>query len=224
MIVLVYGYEGSGDGHWQRWAAATLAARGAAVTFPELSDPATPQNYDAASRGVGDITNVVIHTTEGSFDGTLSWFQDPAAQVSAHYVTRSSDGHIVAPPSPFSSSSPSTASCRRLGAPRPGHRSDPHAPRRQRQRRLRGPGRARGGRPRARVACRILPGRDTSTSRRDTARPYVLEWLAEVGANRPALRRSGSVRAYGEASVPRAPHARWQLRAARRTPGTSAAT
>lgn len=43
MIVFVYGYEGSGDGHWQRWAAATLAARGAAVAFPELSDPAAPR-------------------------------------------------------------------------------------------------------------------------------------------------------------------------------------
>lgn len=55
---------------------------------------ANPANYQVASRGVGDIDHIVIHDTEGGFAGTISWFQDPAAQVSAHYVVRSSDGHI----------------------------------------------------------------------------------------------------------------------------------
>lgn len=57
--------------------------------------PASTQNYDEASRGVGDITNVVIHTTQGNFDGTIGWFQDPSAQVSAHYVVRSEDGFVA---------------------------------------------------------------------------------------------------------------------------------
>jgi predicted alpha/beta hydrolase family esterase len=43
MIVIVYGYDGSGDGHWQRWLADELARRGAAHVLPELPDPAAPQ-------------------------------------------------------------------------------------------------------------------------------------------------------------------------------------
>jgi uncharacterized protein (TIGR03382 family) len=55
---------------------------------------ASTANYQVASRGVGAIDHIVIHDTEGSFSGSVSWFQDPTAQVSAHYIVRSSDGHI----------------------------------------------------------------------------------------------------------------------------------
>ena len=55
--------------------------------------PASTANYAVANRK--SITNVVIHTTQGSYSGTLSWFKNPAAEVSAHYVVRSSDGHIA---------------------------------------------------------------------------------------------------------------------------------
>ena len=55
---------------------------------------ASTSNYQVASRGVGAIDHIVIHDTEGSFAGSVSWFQDPTAQVSAHYIVRSSDGHI----------------------------------------------------------------------------------------------------------------------------------
>ncbi|HEU0031654.1 MAG TPA: N-acetylmuramoyl-L-alanine amidase [Kofleriaceae bacterium] len=57
--------------------------------------PASSANYQEASRDVGDITNVVIHTTQGSFNGTISWFQNPDAEVSAHYVVRSNDGFVA---------------------------------------------------------------------------------------------------------------------------------
>jgi hypothetical protein len=57
--------------------------------------PAYSGNYQTATRGIGDIKSIIIHDTEGSYAGTLSWFQDPDAQVSAHYVVRSSDGHIA---------------------------------------------------------------------------------------------------------------------------------
>lgn len=43
MIVIVYGYEGSGEGHWQRWLTAELSARGKTVAFPELPQPLEPQ-------------------------------------------------------------------------------------------------------------------------------------------------------------------------------------
>ena len=55
---------------------------------------ACSSNYSSASRGVGDIDTVVIHTTQGSYSGSVSWFQNCSAEVSAHYVIRSSDGAI----------------------------------------------------------------------------------------------------------------------------------
>ena len=43
MIVLVYGYDGSGPGHWQRWLEAELHRRRVPAMFPELPDPLQPQ-------------------------------------------------------------------------------------------------------------------------------------------------------------------------------------
>lgn len=64
--------------------------------YPDaIWDPADPSNYTNASRGAGDITAVVIHTTQGSYAGTISWFKNPDANVSAHYVIRSEDGEIT---------------------------------------------------------------------------------------------------------------------------------
>lgn len=56
---------------------------------------ASTSNYSDYSRSGGDITTVVIHDTEGSYSGAISWFQNSAAQASAHYVVRSSDGEIT---------------------------------------------------------------------------------------------------------------------------------
>src|SRR5213075_2565387 len=58
-------------------------------------NPASSSNYQAASRGAGDINYIIIHTVQGSYAGCINWFQNPAAQVSAHYVVRSSDGEIT---------------------------------------------------------------------------------------------------------------------------------
>ncbi|OZM74725.1 N-acetylmuramoyl-L-alanine amidase [Amycolatopsis antarctica] len=58
--------------------------------------PASPENYSAASRpGSTPINKVVIHVTQGSWAGSLSWFANPEAQVSAHYTVRSSDGKVA---------------------------------------------------------------------------------------------------------------------------------
>lgn len=57
--------------------------------------PAHPENYSNSDRGVGDISHVVVHTTQGAYNGTISWFKNPDASVSAHYVIRSMDGHIA---------------------------------------------------------------------------------------------------------------------------------
>jgi len=57
-------------------------------------DQASTSNY-TVGRGGTAITNVVVHTTEGSYAGTISWFNNPSAKVSAHYVVRSSDGQVT---------------------------------------------------------------------------------------------------------------------------------
>ncbi|MEO0151071.1 MAG: N-acetylmuramoyl-L-alanine amidase [candidate division WOR-3 bacterium] len=56
--------------------------------------PASNSNYTDANRPNDyPISKVIVHTTEGSYNGAISWFQNPNAQASAHYVLRSSDGH-----------------------------------------------------------------------------------------------------------------------------------
>ncbi|WP_253195137.1 peptidoglycan-binding protein [Streptomyces sp. MP131-18] len=55
--------------------------------------PAHEANY--ASGRTQSISAVVIHVTQGSYAGAISWFQNPDSQVSAHYVIRSSDGEVT---------------------------------------------------------------------------------------------------------------------------------
>jgi len=55
-----------------------------------------PANAANFQKGRTDkITTVVIHTTEGSYAGTIQWFQNPQAETSAHYVVRSNDGEVT---------------------------------------------------------------------------------------------------------------------------------
>jgi N-acetyl-anhydromuramyl-L-alanine amidase AmpD len=58
-----------------------------------LYTPAASCNY--SSRAGVAISAVTIHDVEGSYAGCISWFQNCAAGVSAHYVLRSSDGQIT---------------------------------------------------------------------------------------------------------------------------------
>ncbi|MEV1333238.1 N-acetylmuramoyl-L-alanine amidase [Micromonospora costi] len=63
---------------------------------PAAWAPASTSNYTVASRpGSHPVNYVVIHMTQGSYAGSISWFQNPAAQVSAHYTFRSSDGAVT---------------------------------------------------------------------------------------------------------------------------------
>ncbi len=48
-----------------------------------------------SSRGTTAISAIAVHTTEGSYAGAISWFQNTTAQASAHYVIRSSDGQVT---------------------------------------------------------------------------------------------------------------------------------
>ncbi|MER7891568.1 N-acetylmuramoyl-L-alanine amidase [Micromonospora sp. NPDC094482] len=63
---------------------------------PAAWAPASTSNYTVASRPTSHpIRYVVIHMTQGSYAGSISWFQNPAAKVSAHYTFRSSDGAVT---------------------------------------------------------------------------------------------------------------------------------
>ncbi|MFQ3587345.1 MAG: N-acetylmuramoyl-L-alanine amidase [Fimbriimonadaceae bacterium] len=58
--------------------------------------PASSSNFTVANRPTSHpIRYVVLHTTQGSYAGAISWFQNPNARVSAHFVLRSSDGEAT---------------------------------------------------------------------------------------------------------------------------------
>lgn len=56
--------------------------------------PAAPTNY-TSGRGGERVRSIVIHETDGAYEGTISWFRTRSAGVSAHYVIRSTDGEIT---------------------------------------------------------------------------------------------------------------------------------
>ena len=60
---------------------------------PALWNAAATCNY--SSRNGTAISAIVIHDVEGTYAGCISWFQNCASSVSAHYVLRSSDGQIT---------------------------------------------------------------------------------------------------------------------------------
>lgn len=55
---------------------------------------ATP-SCNRSSRGGTAISAVTIHTIQGSYAGAISWAQNCSANVSYHYVVRSSDGQVT---------------------------------------------------------------------------------------------------------------------------------
>jgi N-acetyl-anhydromuramyl-L-alanine amidase AmpD len=58
--------------------------------------PANSTNYVVAHRPDSNpITVVIIHVEQGSFSSVINWFQNPSANVSSHYIVRSSDGFIA---------------------------------------------------------------------------------------------------------------------------------
>jgi N-acetyl-anhydromuramyl-L-alanine amidase AmpD/V8-like Glu-specific endopeptidase len=68
-----------------------------AAEYPQASrfEPAASTNYRAVT-GMRTINRIVIHITDGQpkLNGTVSWFQNPSAGVSAHYVV-GQDGEVV---------------------------------------------------------------------------------------------------------------------------------
>ena len=54
VVLLVHGYDGSGQGHWQRWLFDELRRRQVDVRFPELPEPLAPQK-SAWVAALGDV-------------------------------------------------------------------------------------------------------------------------------------------------------------------------
>ena len=55
--------------------------------------PAHSSNY--TNGGLNSYDYVVVHTMQGYYGGSISWFQNPDANVSAHYVMRAEDGEVT---------------------------------------------------------------------------------------------------------------------------------
>ena len=56
--------------------------------------PAAAANYSHHYRAASAVRLVVVHETEGSYSGTVSWFRNPRARAAANYVV-SRDGRIA---------------------------------------------------------------------------------------------------------------------------------
>jgi V8-like Glu-specific endopeptidase/N-acetyl-anhydromuramyl-L-alanine amidase AmpD/uncharacterized protein YycO len=73
------------------------AASAPSPEYPQASRfvPANAGNFSVGS-GTRAISRIVIHITDGgrNINGTISWFQDPRAKASAHYVV-GQDGEVV---------------------------------------------------------------------------------------------------------------------------------
>jgi len=65
------------------------------AAYKQNSTPDDYGNYDNADRPTEmKINSIIIHDTEGSYGGTISWFQNSQSYVSAHYVI-STTGEIT---------------------------------------------------------------------------------------------------------------------------------
>lgn len=73
-------------------ALSSLPAIGSTDYPPATWNPAASCNYSSRTASVSHVT---VHTTQGSYAGAISWFQNCSAGVSAHYIIRSSDGQVT---------------------------------------------------------------------------------------------------------------------------------
>jgi N-acetyl-anhydromuramyl-L-alanine amidase AmpD len=55
---------------------------------------ANANNYQSGRNG-NKITHVAIHTTQGSYAATISWFKNTGAHRSSHYIVRATDGQVT---------------------------------------------------------------------------------------------------------------------------------
>lgn len=77
-------------------AQASAAAAAGNTDYPSAHwVPASTSNYTVSTRpSAYPVQYVIIHVTQETFSDAVAIFQNPAKQVSAHYVVRSVDGYI----------------------------------------------------------------------------------------------------------------------------------
>ncbi len=75
----------------QKANARMLSVTGGMADYPGANWVGSP-NY--GSRNGAPVVFVIVHDTEGPFDASVSWLQNPAALASSHYIIRSQDGYI----------------------------------------------------------------------------------------------------------------------------------
>lgn len=70
------------------------------VSFAEPEYPLAAQfvladtsNFTAG--GITEVQYVVVHTMQGSYEGSINWFLNPSSDVSAHFCMRAEDGEIT---------------------------------------------------------------------------------------------------------------------------------
>jgi predicted alpha/beta hydrolase family esterase len=182
MIVIVYGYDGSGSGHWQRWLEGELHRRQVRVDFPELPEPRAPRREiwvaalgDALGRAEGEPVTFVCHSLG-------CWAVDHLlAERGAHGVHAAL---LVAPPSPYLLFEPVETF---LPPPRERAAWAPIAPRSllvgsdddefTSREEFEGIAGTLG------MSCRIIPGSGhINTATGYGPWPFVIEWLESVGA------------------------------------------
>ena len=78
--------------HYEMLTASELGISRSPDYPPAIWDPAPECNWEPRTK---EVSAVVIHYTEGSYAGCISWFKNCDAQVSAHYVIRSVDGQVT---------------------------------------------------------------------------------------------------------------------------------
>jgi hypothetical protein len=98
MIVIVHGYDGSGDGHWQRWLATELTAAGTAVALPELPEPTAPDK-DAWVAALAAIAAAAPSPITYVCHSLGCWAVDHLLATGRAGTVRAA--LLVAPPSPY---------------------------------------------------------------------------------------------------------------------------
>lgn len=97
LVVIIYGWQASLEGHWQWWVRDELKKRGVAVSFPQLSDPNSPKK-DVWMRELRAITD--------PHDGPVHLLSHSLGVWAADHLINSTDRSfasalLVAPPSPY---------------------------------------------------------------------------------------------------------------------------
>jgi predicted alpha/beta hydrolase family esterase len=98
MVIIVYGYDGSGPGHWQRWLYDQLRDRSIAVQFPELPDPSEPQKdvwVDQLTRLVDESVDPVTFVCHSLACWAVDHMLAERGAANVHAAL------LVAPPSPY---------------------------------------------------------------------------------------------------------------------------